>query len=291
MKKTVKYSLLFLGISILSLGILFLVKPNLWLRITHPLHYEIVSIETSFENTQVNLNFGVVLNSHYIADIILDSIHYDIKMDSVKFSEGKKALDGAFDLNSGDTIYLPLKLELNKIKEIMQNNQEEDSLLLELDFENFLRLPIAGATSFHIPIKKKIPVPNPPKFKVVNVEKKILKLHDAVYDISFEIDNPNHYEINVKSFHGKLNFPELFSGKINNVNGFYVKPYSKTQTTTTIDIDDLELVRDGLKMLFKPNKEWRYSLDLELLVIKEDSTILPFQITSNGTMPLKKKKN
>lgn len=288
MKKITKYTITSIGLSILFMGMLFIFKPIFWLKIVNPIKYEVVSVETKISDEKLDLNLGIILNKDYFLDVILDSIHYEIKMDSTKFSEGKKIFNKDYNFEENDTLFLPLTIDLKTIKNIIKTAQT-DSLILELNFNNFIELPITGQSSLPIKIQKKIPTPNPPKIKVLSVEKKLLKLHDAIYEIQFEISNPNHYEINIQQFNATLNYPDLFTGKIKCNEAIIVLPRSSVKTKGEINIDNLNLVRDGLKVLFKPNQKWKYDLEADLMILKTDSSLMPIKITSTGEMPLRKK--
>lgn len=288
MKSWKKYSII-ITMSILFTGILFVCNPKFWLKIVNPFEYEVVGVDSRINEGILTLQLHVVMSNDYFLPIILDRIHYEIKMDRTHFSEGEKIFDKAYSFAEKDTISVPLIIDLKTIREVIASNQNEDSLLLEINFTNYIELPIAGETKFSIPLKKMISRPNPPKFNVLKVEKELLKMHDARFKLHFEIDNPNHYQINVQSVQADLIFPDLFTGKINCSEGFVVQSNSKKRSSAEIDIDNLELVRDGLKVLFRPNKEWDYELDVNLVLLKEDSTEMLLRIRSTGQMPLKKR--
>lgn len=290
MKKLTKYTIIIIGMSILFIGMLFLFKPNYWLKIINPLHYEVVIVKSTISNGKLDLNLGVILNSDYFLDIALDSMDYEIKMDSKKFSEGKKAFDTSYSFEDDDTLFIPLTIDLKVIRGIIQKTTT-DSLMLEINFNNYLTLPIAGQTSFPLKIEKKIPTPNPPKMEVLRVEKKLLKLHEAIYEIHFKVTNPNDYIIDVQELNGIIEYPDLFLGRIKCRKPFKVMPHSSIETSSEINIDNLELVRDGLKIIMQPKKEWKYNLDIEILIMKNDSSIMPIEVKSFGKMPILKRKD
>ena len=290
MKIRKRYLLIVILISILSLAMFFALKPNYWLRIADPLQYEIVSVDTHIENQIIDLELGMIVNSDYFLDIVLDSIEYKISMESVLFSQGKKVFKKNYKFGEDDTLFLPLKIELAKIKNVIKNNQHQDSLSLVINFTNYLQLPFTGNTTFDISINKQIVTPNPPKITVLNIEKKKLKLHDAIYEITFQIQNNNHHTINIQGLVATIEYPNLFLGKIKSNKSFVILPHATITTQAEIDIDNLNLVVDGLRIIMQPKKEWPYNLDALLNIKKADGSIMPVHISNSGTMPLKKKK-
>lgn len=287
MKNITKYTITTIGLSILFMGVLFLFKPNYWFKIINPIHYEVVSIDTKIINKKLDLNIGVILNSDYFLDVILDSLSYDIKMDSTKFSYGKKSFASKYDFDT-DTLFFPLTIDLDTIRNIIKT-ASEDSLILEIDLKNYIRLPFTGQSILPINITKKIPTPNPPKINVLSVEKKLLKLKDAIYEINFEIINPNHYEINIQELNAVLKYPDLFIGKIECNAPIKVAPYSSAIAKSEINIDSLNLIKDGLRIIMQPKKEWEYTLEAQLIILKSDSTLMPISISNEGEMPLLKR--
>ena len=288
MKKITNYTLTIIVLSILILGMLFLFNSSYWLKKVNPIDYQIVSVKTEISKNTLELDFGIILNKDYFIDYVLDSIQYKVKMDCIKFSEGKKIFSNSYSFEDNDTVFIPLTINMKIIQNIIKTTKS-DSLTLEIDFNNFIKLPITGQASFPIYIKKKIATPNPPKVKVLGVEKKILKLHEAIYEIHFEITNPNNYEINIQQINASLTYPELFIGKVNHNEAIIVSPKSSVQTKSEINIGNLNLIKDGFKILMARNKKWAYTLEADLLILKEDSTLMPVQIYNSGKMPFRKK--
>lgn len=277
-------------ISILFLGILFLLKPTYWLKITKPFHYEIVSVDTHIANKVLDLKFGVIMHSDYFLDIVLDSIEYEVIMDGTQFSQGKKIFNKNYKFGESDTLQLPLQIELDKIQGIIKDNKNQDSITLVINFKNYVQLPIAKSAIFEVSMNKLIATPNPPKIKVLGIEKKMLKLHEAIYELTFQIQNNNNHEIHIKSFQATLNYPALFTGNVKHQKPIAILPHTSVTSTVKINIDNLNLVGDGLKILLQPKKEWAYILDVHLLLKKEDGSLMPVHISNSGFMPMKKKK-
>ncbi len=286
-----KLSLGLLGILIiLILG--FILFPKYWIKIVNPIDYKITKVDTSINDETIDLDFQIVLSNAYFIDYIIDSIRYDIYFDTIKFSDGSKVLSKAFKKGQKDTLNLPLKIYRDKLKSKVSSLQSGDSTELIIDFKNFVQLPISGNAIVPIKIKRVIKAPEPPEIKVISVQKELLELNDAIFKIEFSIYNPNNYTIEINEINGTISFTDLFDGKAKSLEPITISPQDSTRFMTSIDIDNLELVRDGLRVAFRPNKKWPYEIDVTFKIEQSDGSFMDVNLSHESEMEiLGRKKN
>lgn len=104
-----------------------------------------------------------------------------------------------------------------------------------------------------------------------------------------EIHNPSVYEATINRFNSKIEFKELFTGKAKSNTKLNLKPQGTTAFSASLDVDDLELFKDGLKILFQANKEWVYIMESVTLQLEDGSTA-DFEISNTGSMDIMGKK-
>ena len=286
MKKALKIFFATLGLIIVALAIAIIINPKYWLKMINPIKYDIRTVDTKITQEEILLDFEVLLSSSYFLNLTIDSVAYKIYFDSTQFSQGSKKIGRLFDDKKVDTIRLPLVMKRDALKGKMSSLEEGDSTNLIIYFDNYLDLPIAGKTKFNVKIDKRIAAPQLPKIDVLGVNKEELSLHDAIYSIDFSIHNPNNYKIQIKNIDANIVFLDLFSGRATTNKEVMVNPQSTSEFTATINIDNLELVRDGLRVAFRPNKMWPYTMDVTMIIKQEDGTPMNVNLFHESEMEL-----
>ncbi|MEZ5001454.1 MAG: LEA type 2 family protein [Chitinophagales bacterium] len=286
MKRYLKIFFAALAILILTIAIAIIVNPKYWLKIINPIQYDIRTVDTKITQQEILLDFEVLLSSSYFLDLTIDSVAYQIYFDSTQFSHGSKSIGRLFDDKKVDTIHLPLIMERDALKGKMSSLEKGDSTNLIINFKNFLDLPVAGKTTFNVKVDKRIAAPQIPEIEVLSVNKVELSLKDAIYSIDFSIHNPNSYEIQIKNIDADIVFLDLFSGRASTIEPVEVKPKSSSEFTATINIDNLELVRDGLRVAFRPNKMWPYTIDVTMIIEQKDGTPMNVNLSHKSEMEL-----
>lgn len=116
---------------------------------------------------------------------------------------------------------------------------------------------------------------------------------DTRFNIDFEIENPNMYEVTINQFDADIEYLEkLFTGIRENNTPIELKPQGTTifSFTTTIDMDDLNLIKEGLKLLFQANKEWAYTMNAKIILQQDESATIDLEILNSGKMDIIGKK-
>lgn len=286
MKKALKISALIFGGGIIFTLILFLIKPQFWLKVINPIDFQIQTVDTRINDKEIQLDFDVLLTNNYFLNYIMDSLAYQIYFDTTQFSQGSAVVDNQFTKGQTDTFNLPLTIDRTALKQKMGNLEAGDSTTLKIVFNNYIDLPLTGKTKFKRVINKTINAPQFPEIEVLNVEKDYMSLHDAQFTIYFAITNPNAYEIAIKSIEADILFDDLFNGKANTQERLVVAPKTTTEFTAVVDIDKLELIRDGLRVVFRPNKEWAYQIKATLFIEQKDGSIMEVNIEHEREMNL-----
>ncbi len=281
-----KKGFLFFFLAIVLVTALFLIQPQYWLKVINPIGFKIKTVDTKINDKSIMLDFEVLLQNSYFLNYFIDSLAYQIYFDSTQFSSGSTVINQQFQKGQIDTLQMPLTINRDSLKDKMSRLEKGDSTNLRIEFSNFIDLPITGKTKFKTTISKNINAPQIPEIEVLNVEKDYLARHDAEFTITFAITNPNNYTIAIHSIKADILFDDLFNGKAYTNEKVIVKPKETTQFNATINIDKLELVKDGLRVVFRPNKEWDYTIHSTLYIEQKDSSLMEVNITHQRSMNL-----
>lgn len=264
-------------------GILF---PRFWLRIIKPVKFEIREVKMKVDPQYIDLDFTIVLTRDYLINFALDSLAYEIYFDSIKFSAGGAAIKRQLKDGESDTLRLPLRIDRGTLKDKIRGDDMTEMVKLQIILHSYVDLKFAGKTNFDTRIERLIHTPQPPQISVINVEKNIEGLNDANVNIDFELANPNNYEFTIVRIEATLDFKDLFTGKAHAMDTIHVPANGTAYFKALVDINDLELIRDGLRVVFRPNKLWPYTIIAKLYIYQEDSAPMLMEVEHSGAMEL-----
>lgn len=287
-KKILKIVLAIIAGSIVFVAILFLVKPTYLMKLLKPIELNITSVNTKISETDISTDIKVELSTDYFVDLIIDSLVYEFYLDKAKVAHGNIAIGKNFSSKDKDTLTIPVSIHKDTLTSKLDSLAPTDSTKVRLWLNNHIKLPILGRTAFEIDFEKKIAAPKLPKIKIAHIDE--INLRDTIFNIDFEVNNPSLYEATINRFNADIDFKKLFTGKVKNDTKVRLKPQGTTVFSATIAIDDLELIRDGLKILFQANKEWAYTMDSQVTVQLEDGSTIDFDVLNSGKMDIIGKK-
>ncbi len=288
MKKFLKVILAIIAGSILLAAILFLVKPTYLMKLMKPVELNITSVNTKISETDISTDIKVELSTDYFIDFMIDSLVYEFYLDAAKVAHGNIAIGKNFRPKDKDTLTIPVSLHRDTLTSKLDSLAPTDSTKVRLWLNNHIKLPILGRTAFEVDFEKQIVAPKLPKIKIAHIDD--INLRDTNFNIDFEVDNPSLYEATIIRFNADIDFKKLFTGKVKNDTKIRLKPQGTTVFSATIAIDDLEPVKDGLKILFQGNKEWAYTMDSQVTVQLEDGSTIDFDVVNSGKMDIIGKK-
>ena len=117
---------------------------------------------------------------------------------------------------------------------------------------------------------------------------------DTRFNIDFEIENPNMYEVTINQFDADIQYLEkLFTGiRENNTpnrietarhHHFLLYDYDRYRMAL------LNLIKEGLKLLFQANKEWAYTMNAKIILQQDESATIDLEILNSGKMDIIRK--
>lgn len=284
MKKIMKTILYLLIGSILCIVMLIWIKPSYLMNLINPIELESTTVLTKISKNDISADIKMGLESTTFMEFIMDSLTYEFYLDSAKINNGTIQVDKSFGKNEIDTLTIPFSIHMETLMSKLDSLAPTDSTQLRMRLKNYIKLPILGRKAFDINLEKKIPAPKLPKIKIVKIHD--LSLKDKSIALDFEIENPSLYEATIVGFNSSIEFEELFSGKVRNNTELFLKPQGTTTFSATLDIDELEPLKDGLKMLFGGSKERSYTMDSQITVQLEDGSQLDLEMMNSGEMEM-----
>lgn len=294
MKNIIKKSLLLLLALLLIAVIAFFINPKYWLELTQPVQIEINTAHTKITENNIFMKLDVEISTDYYLDVIIDSMAYKVYMGETEFSKGTIFVDRDYQ-KKGDKNVLTVPVDINKkvLEATLAKMNPTDTATIRVVFRNYLDLPIFGKRELEMEINEQTLAPKIIKVEILKMKKRELKLHHAVFDVQLAIKNPSLHQIVIDEIKGKIDFEELFVGKVNHKKQIVIEPMKTTVVETRMDFDKLELIKDALNVIFHPNKKWKYTLVADVLLVKEDGSTLLLDISNTGRMDImeNKKKN
>lgn len=283
-KKGLKIASAILAGLLLLGGIFFIINPTFWLNILKPVKFTVKTVHTRISENDISIDFRVALSTDSFVNFVIDSLAYQFYLDSTKIAHGTKSIDNEFKSGDVDTLDIPLSIHKDTLKLKLDMLAPTDSTNLKFVFDNYIDFPVIGKTELGFDIDKKIPAPKFPRIEIHNIED--INLKDTAFKIDLKLHNPSVYNVTVTRFDAQIKFEDLFTGKIKNDTPIELKPQGTTVFSTTININDLELIKDGIKLLFRPNKERPYTMDSKITLQQKDGSNMTLEILSSGKMDI-----
>lgn len=290
MKNSIKRSLLLFFSLFLVAIIVFCISPRYWLALTQPVQIQINTAHARITEDKIFIKLDAEISTDYYLDVIIDSMAYKVYMGDTEFSRGTICLDRDYKKGAKNILTIPVDVNKKTLEATLKEMAPTDTAKIKVVFRNYLDLPLLGKQEMEMSIVEKTLAPKMIEVEVLKMKKRKLKLHDAIFDVDLAIKNPGMHKIVINAVKGKIDFKDLFVGKVNHKKQIVIDPMETTIVQTRIDFDELELIKDGLKLLFHPNKEWEYTMNADVLLEKEDGSTMLLDITNAGRMDLVEKK-
>jgi LEA14-like dessication related protein len=289
--KFLKWLLLIL-ILIGGVAVYFIYNPGKAITLVFPDLDRISSINAVIRKDSADGKIAVVLENKNPYKLVIDTLSFDLALNdtSIAFQRLPLQLDQtSFD---ADTVEMPLKLSIKKIKGLIKNLQEQDSTWFEargyVVYET-----IFGRVKLKFDTRKRIPVPVPPKLRVLKVERKKFSLRDKILYVTTSIEIINRskkLDLELSDVTYDLRVKETLHSEGSIGRAVKIKP----QSSIIIDIPMEVKVYHPLKaawMIRTDNDRLPYTLKLKGIVkenISDNSYASPAEIDTEGMMELKK---
>lgn len=286
MKKTLKVLAIILLFGIVTIAAAFYINPSYCFKLLFPVKIEVTTANTRISEEIISIDLQLILKESKRIKYFSDSIDYGIFLDEGLLVQGSYNIE-QLELNGEiDTIFLPIELSRTVLKSKLSKFNEGDSTNLKIKIINHVKYPILGVMDIPIERDFRIAAPQPPVVTMLDVKKIKLSMKDAVYQIDLDIYNPNYISLAILEADLYIDIKTLFKGKARSKNVINVKPKEHTKLSVNIDIDEFNLVNDGLKIIFKPQKEWEYYLVIKGLLEQKDAKPVEITLKNSGKTKL-----
>jgi LEA14-like dessication related protein len=289
MKNSIKKILLIFFSLLLVAIIIFCISPRYWLALTQPVQIQINTAHARITEDKIFIKLDAEISIDYYLDVIIDSMAYKVYMGDTEFSRGTIFLDRDYKKGVQNILTIPVDVDKKILEATLKKMEPTDTAKIRVVFRNYLDLPLFGKQEMEMSIVEKTLAPKIIEVEVLKMKKIKLKLHDAVFDVDLAIKNPGMHKIVINAVKGKINFKDLFVGKVNHKEQIIIGPMETTVVQTKVDFDELELIKDGLNVLFHPNKQWEYMMNADVILEKEDGSTMLLDISNAGKMDLMEK--
>lgn len=180
---------------------------------------------------------------------------YKVYMDSLVIAHGERNI---FNCDTcakqvNDTFQLPLTLRLDRIRSKVGENIDSTDLVVKMEL--YFDLFGSGLNRVPISIERRIPAPNPPEIKVLDVELDILRIDTMALNLKGKIINPNNFELVVTDAHFNIDFQKLFDADLVLTDTFRLKAKGESEFGVMATANNLQLVRDAFKILFQTSDQ------------------------------------
>lgn len=271
--------------------IAFCINPKYWLEITQPVQIEINTAHARIVEDKIFIKLDAEISTDYYLDVIIDSMAYKVYMGDTEFSNGTIFLDRDYKKGEKNILTVPVNIDKKILEATLEKMEPTDTAKIKVVFNNYLDLPLFGKQEMEMSIVEKTLAPKVIEVEVLKMKKRKLKIHDAIFDVDLAIKNPGMHRIVINEVKGKIDFEELFVGKVNYKKQIIIEPMTTTIVQAKIDFDELELIKDGMNIIFHLNKEWKYRMNADVILEKEDGSTMLLDISNRGQMNLMEKKD
>ena len=272
--------------SILVVGILFFINPSYWIKSLLPVKVEVRTANTKITEELISINLQVILKDSKVVKYLSDSIYYGVYLDGSLLVKGSCNIDKNIINGTVDTIMLPVLLSRTVLKSKLSIFENADSTSLKIILLNHVNLPFFGRVNIPIEREFRIPAPQPLEVKLTSVKKIKLGLKEAIYQLELDIYNPNYVEISLLSADVYVDIKGLFKGNISSRKPIKIKAQGQSTIIVKIDLDEFNLINDGLKVVLKPQKDWHYFIVAKALLDQKDSDPIELIINNSGKTKL-----
>jgi len=169
---------------------------------------------------QADLVFDLEVENKNPLPLKLAGLDYDFKIENQSLVSGvtSKAID--LKANATSPVQLPVTLKFDDLKKLPGELWNKDKLAYDLKTTFNINIPYLG--NYAIPVAKKgeLPVPKTPGIKLKGIKLKNLSFTSAELLAQVEVDNPNDFDIALKSINYQLsvNQDQWGQGKVTEKN-------------------------------------------------------------------------
>jgi len=249
-------------------------------------HVSSMSI-TDIDEDKIRMTSTTVLENNIPATIVIDSLEYEIFIDSTKVLESTYPKRLTLKKSDSTEIKLPLELSTKKMKQLLQQfeKQNRDSARYTLKANFKTTLPVAGQRSFNINASKRLPALREIKIRPKEIYIENLGLNESSVKMAVTIKNQNVFPVTLKNAAYTVAVENDFEAE-----GVLEKmveiPAKNTETIAMLmNIKTAKIPKLGWKMLFR-DKQTSFRLDFKGTIVSDNEILknTTIRMQAKGTL-------
>jgi LEA14-like dessication related protein len=229
---------------------------------------------TDIDDNYIRMVSTTVLDNNLPADIVMDSLDFDLLIDSSKVLQTTYPKKIELKKSDSATIRLPLELNIKKLANILERFEKEnrDSADYTLNAHFRLKLPVMGKREFEVHKTKRLPAIREIKVKPDNINIHHFGLKNTEMKMAVNVINKNVFPIKIKdgTYNVKIEDDAEIEGKMQDMVNIPAKGTEKV--TMMMKVKSGALPKLGWKILFR-KKQTNFDLNFKGTVISENEMI------------------
>lgn len=295
MKRKARIFIIILVLLLLAIGgFIYFYNPKKAINLILPDLSRITFIHANVKKDAVHTKVDVIVQNKSPYKLTIDTVYFQIKLNNESLLEESVPVQLEQKRYQIDTIEIPVNVSTKKLRGILEKLKGTDSTGLEASC--YVKYnTIFGKVKLSYDKLFRIPVPIPPKIKVLKVERKKYNITEKKLftNIQLEIINMGgnidlqltdiHYQLNIEN---ELSSEGVISKKVT------IKPKSTETIEIPVEIKVEHPIKTVLDIL-TDNDKMNYTLNLQAMLIenmvdKVKQDPIPIEIHASGKLELKK---
>ena len=220
---------------------------------------------TNINFDKVDLVFDLEVENKNPITLDLAGLDYDFKIEGQSLVSGVTAKAIKLKANATSPVQLPVTLKYDDLKKLSGDLWNKDQLSYDLQTTFNINLPVIG--NYAIPVSKQgeLPVPKVPAIKIKGMKIKNRSFTSVELVAQVEVNNPNDFNIALKSFNYQLNINQ--------------QKWGHGEITKSSNIP-----RKGKGIIEIPLKLDLFSIGNAASALLKSKSPLEYQLTGNATL-------
>lgn len=230
---------------------------------------DIKTINTHLQNDTLYMKIEMDNDALTVFRDITSYIHVTVHMDTLQLADVE--IEREKSDSEPHNIEIPGAVPVQNVLDLFES--ESDSVWLRMHIEVGEDLPILGHREFDVDQDSRIVKPRPPGYNLQEIEDFSLKKDSVHFIPKGYLINPNPVAITVRNANLTANIDERFESEVILDPELEVPPNDSVLVETYIGIQDFQLVKDGLAVVFGTDP-LPYTVTGTMIVELEDMEIL-----------------
>lgn len=250
---------------------------------------QIGDVHIKVKNDTSYINSDLLIENQTFIKIGIDTLKYKISLFNKTYLQSQKFIGISLEGHDKDTINFSLKIPYKAIlNEIKIQRKKDDSasyeVVVSLQYSTFLG-------NSEIPINKsaKLKIPQPPEFKIIDIEWKRVRFKSIHAIAKIELSNHSPFELIIKKMQYSMDILKHGQLKGKHLEEITIKPNAKTLVSIPIEINSENIGKTIFETIINRDT-YDYTLVLHATVESPDNFKDAFNLnlTNTGKVELKK---